>query len=273
MRPTSRHFQPALTPPEDQSADDAYGWLFRDEPRTQPSPGEPDDTVPRSATAVAPPAFPRQPVAPRPAPRRRRVLPVAVACLVVAVLAGIGIAVAQRFGSETGSTTTTTSASAPASTAPPVGIVPLETTADCLAPDATDDGGQPVSYAPQNLFDRDTGSAWRCDGAATARTLTFRFSPGTVLRQVGLINGYAKVDPASRTRRYGEYRRVTAVSWTFPDGTVVRQQLSDSNEGVQWMAVPGVAADSVTLTIDGSTPPGSPAATRNAVLISEIAFA
>ena len=61
---------------------------------------------------------------------------------------------------------------------------------------------------------------------------------GTTITKLGLINGYAKTDPSSGEDRYGQERRITAVSWTFDDGTSVAQPLSAGDPGVQLLTLP-----------------------------------
>ncbi|HEY5821423.1 MAG TPA: hypothetical protein VIT20_05580, partial [Propionibacteriaceae bacterium] len=104
-------------------------------------------------------------------------------------------------------------------------------------------------------------------------TVIFTFPADTTITELGLVNGYAKVDPASGAHRYGEYRRITKVTWTFPNGVTVPQTLTDGNESTQSVTVPDQQATQVVMTIDATTAPGSKEATRDAVLVSEVAFA
>jgi hypothetical protein len=115
-------------------------------------------------------------------------------------------------------------------------------------------------------------TAWRCNGNGVGQVVTFRFPAGTTVAQVGLVNGYAKVDPASGVQRYGEYRRITKVTWTFANGTAIQQSLNDGVETVQKLSIPPQSGDQVTLTIEATTEPGSTAGGRDAVLISEVVF-
>jgi len=129
-----------------------------------------------------------------------------------------------------------------------------------------------VSYAPSNVYDGDSKTAWRCDGTGVGHVLTFAFPAGTSLGEVGLINGYAKTDPSTGSDRYPEYRRITRVTWTFADRHSVTQSLQDGNRGLQLTAVGPHPAGQVTLRIDATTKPGSSDSSRNAVLISEVGF-
>jgi hypothetical protein len=313
-RPTPRHYQPSLTPPENQPGDDSFAWLFRDEPPAAPV-DEGPVTQPMAAATVQRPAAPIDPAighpvgassippapppagrpaaapAPRPAPRPRRtglIITLIIVCFLIAIGSGVGIALSLA-GTSVGDlpkSSPSTSAAAPSpgpasqsaagasnTARPPAGaVVPTTANVDCQAPPAKDSAGHPVSYEPGNMTDGDPSTAWRCDGSGVNHVATFGFAPSTTIHQVGLINGYAKVDPTDGANRYGEYRRITAVTWTFSDGRSVKQILMDGNEGLQTLAVPDVVTSQVTMKIESTTKPGSTSKTRNAVLVSEVAF-
>ena len=48
------------------------------------------------------------------------------------------------------------------------------------------------------MYDDNLSTAWRCDGSAVGQTITFALPPNTRIAEVGLVNGYAKVDPDQR---------------------------------------------------------------------------
>jgi hypothetical protein len=149
---------------------------------------------------------------------------------------------------------------------------PTRVKVGCQAPQTTDDAGSPVYYVPEQMVDGRMNTAWRCNGNGIGQVVTFEFPPGTTIVEVGLVNGYAKVDPASGAKRYGEYRRITKATWTFANGTSFQQSLEDGVKTVQKLSIPSQPADEVTLTIEASTGPGSNARGRDAVLISEVVF-
>ena len=246
-------------------------------------------TVPQPQPQVQPPEDP---------PRRRGpIVAVVVGALLVAVLAGIAVAVfvdrskrtvepapgpvvpaatpAAKPSVRPAATPATTPATSP-SVGPTskVAVKPAASGvgADCTAPPAKDDAGKPVSYEAGNVLDGDRSTAWRCDGNGAGHTMTFTFPAGTTISTVGLVNGYAKTDPKSGAKRYGEYRRISRVTWTFDDGSAVEQKLADGTPKVQTTSVGPVETQRVTLTIDDSTKPGRSAKSRNAVLISEVTF-
>ncbi len=66
--------------------------------------------------------------------------------------------------------------------------------------------------------------------------------------------GYAKTDPVDGTDRYAQNRRISAVRYTFDDGSAVTQ-LFDTNAShrfIQTIALPNVSTSHVTITILGS---------------------
>jgi hypothetical protein len=103
--------------------------------------------------------------------------------------------------------------------------------------------------------------------------VVFSFARGSQVAELGLINGYAKVDPKTRAHRYPEYRRIRKVTWTFPNGDSFTEDLKDNVEAVQRLRIPVQAADQVTMTIGKSTRPGSSLKSRDAILVSEATMA
>ena len=135
----------------------------------------------------------------------------------------------------------------------------LAASAPTQAKDNVDAANNPVSYNPQNMVDGVGSTCWRTPGDATGQTLTFTLPTASVITSVGLINGYAKIDPTSSDDRYVQERRITAVTWIFDDGTNVPELLSDGVRTMQSVSVPGtnVQSRTVRLRIDGTTSPGS----------------
>ncbi len=114
---------------------------------------------------------------------------------------------------------------------------------------------QTTTFEPANLLDHTPETAWRTAGDGTGRRITLNLGVDTRVTSVGLINGYAKVDPCDGTDRYFQGRRVTAVRWTFDDGTEVVQDLDEGVRSVQSTAV-DVVTLRVQLEILGTTAPG-----------------
>lgn len=157
-------------------------------------------------------------------------------------------------------TPTPTPSATPTPTFPTGPVVPARATAPSTAPDSADAGGRTTSYAAANVLDGKPSTAWRSEGDATGETLVFTFDAPVRLTQVGLVNGFAKVDPYDGTDRYEQGRRITAVTWTFRTATgpvTVRQSLRDGDRRVQTTTVAPVEVTEVDLTIDRTTRPGA----------------
>jgi hypothetical protein len=142
-------------------------------------------------------------------------------------------------------------------TAPPSRDLTSETTAvaSATAPDNFDDAGTPTAYAADNILDGDASTAWRVKGDGDGVTIDLNWSGRSHITEVGLVPGYAKVDPASGTERFPLNRRIDEVRWRFEDGTVVPQQFEDDPR-LQTIPV-DVTAASVTIEIT-STIAGHP---------------
>jgi hypothetical protein len=100
----------------------------------------------------------------------------------------------------------------------------------CTASPGRDGRNKVVTYAVRNVLDKDHRTAWRCPGKAIGRriVLTLRHRSEVVL--VGLVPGYAKIDPATGDDRYAQNNRITKVAWIFDDGTRVVQRMSGSRK-------------------------------------------
>src|SRR5262245_20248956 len=157
---------------------------------------------------------------------------------------------------------TTAAPAPPATTRPPTTTIapvagaamPRETSASCQAPNSQEADGTPVAFGPDNVFDHNPATAWRCEASAPNKSLTFTLNGPTHLTSLGLIGGYVKVDPLTGVDRFIQNHRVRQVRWTFDDGTTVTQNLADSRD-MQSIDV-DVTTSSVTLTITDTYPPG-----------------
>ena len=294
-RPTPRHYEQALSRP-DGTREGQFGWLYRDDDqapdqtRVNPVLGG-ARTVPAAARPVSPPPPAAEPVtamppqSPEPPRTRKRsgyTWVIALLALILVIAGGVAVGTMLSPQESTRSAVSSEqprasvpaeqSASVPASEPADPAVIPEDADVSCQAPPATDDAGNKVSYTPEQMFDGNPETAWRCDGKGVDQTVIFNFDDEVSITSLGVLNGYSKIDPASGAHRYGEYRRVTAVRWTFPDGTAFEHELSDDVETAQTLKIPETKADKVTMTILSSTAPGSKAKTRNAVLISEATF-
>ncbi len=150
---------------------------------------------------------------------------------------------------------------------------PLTAGATVTAPpasaDATDGNGDTTSYEASNMLDGDPETTWRMDGDGSGETITFTFDDEQTISRLGLVNGYAKTDPASGADRYAQTRRITAVTWTI-GADRFDQRLEDRDRTLQTLAIRPVKGDEVTLEIDRVTQPGNPTFDQTAISEVEI---
>jgi hypothetical protein len=269
--------EPATHVPSRAGAD--FAWLYRQDasasgvtegdPRTLVLPLEslPSYVSSHHPVPAPPPSVPRD---------RNPMIIMIVILLFLTVGAVTGIALLLQSDSPApglGESSVEKAASADVSNSEQVAsLMPTQVKVGCQAAQTTDDAGNPVTYVPEQMSDGKMNTAWRCNGDGVGQVVTFEFPAGANIVEVGLVNGYAKVDPASGAKRYGEYRRITKVTWTFANGTSFQQALEDGVTTMQKLSIPSQPADHVTLTIEASTDPGSTARGRDAVVISEVVF-
>jgi hypothetical protein len=262
---------------EPKTVGDDFAWLYhRDsyapgvtgsDPRTLLLPlDSPPSPLPSDRPVHAPPRD-RNPVI---------IMILILLCLTAGAVAGMALMLhpASRTAAS-GSAEPSVQEAAPSAASPSVQVAsakPTQVKVGCQAPQTTDDAGNPVSYVPEQMLDEQMNTAWRCNGNGIGQVVTFEFPVGTTIVEVGLVNGYAKVDPASGAKRYGEYRRIAKATWTFANGTSFQQQLEDGVQTAQKLSIPAQPGDQVVLTIEASTGPGSNARGRDAVVISEVVF-
>jgi hypothetical protein len=256
---------------------DDFAWLYRrDEYAAGVTGGDPQTLLlPLDSPPSSLPSNQRVPAPPR-GRNPMIIMIVILLCLTLGAVAGIALLLhPDSRTAASGSAEASVNEAAPSaasSSRQATSATPTRVKVGCQAPQTTDDAGSPVHYVPEQMFDGRMNTAWRCNGNGIGQVVTFEFPPGTTIVEVGLVNGYAKVDPASGAKRYGEYRRITKATWTFANGTSFQQSLEDGVKTVQKLSIPSQPADEVTLTIEASTGPGSNARGRDAVLISEVVF-
>jgi hypothetical protein len=157
----------------------------------------------------------------------------------------------------TETTTPETTTSDTSDTGPPVELAgDAQASASATASDNVDGAGDQTTYDAANVLDDDPSTAWRVEGNGRGVTLTLTLPGPAHLTEVGLIPGYAKVDPVSGDDRFTQERRITEVRWRFDDQTSVTQDLVDEPE----MQRTTVDVDTATVVIEiaAAGPPGDP---------------
>jgi hypothetical protein len=149
---------------------------------------------------------------------------------------------------------------------PAQAIVPVGVQATDSAPNSTDAEGNPTSYQPENTVDGDLETAWRIAGDGDGVQLVFDLGEVVRLTEIGLVPGYAKVDPVADIDRFEQNRRIETVVWDFADGASVTQ-VFDDEPTMQTVPV-DVTTNWVRLTIHDTTEDGG----RDFTAISEAEF-
>jgi hypothetical protein len=155
---------------------------------------------------------------------------------------------------------------APPSDPKPVRLRPAEAEASATARPSVDGAGQPVTFEADNTVDGRPDTAWRVGGDGVGQTLTFRFGRAVHVHAIGLLPGYAKVDPVSGTDRFPQNRRVTTATYHLDGSPPVAVRFSDAPD-LQWLQV-DAETTVVVVEITGSTE----AAERDYTAISEVQF-
>lgn len=287
---------PVVPPPVGQLPPSARYPLFADAPTPAP------DATATRIDPVPPPPPPTMAGTPAAPPRERRRsawLPWVVAVVLLALVAGAGAVLLVGDGDDdkaaddrssdssepsgdspsSGATDGTDEPEQPDATGTegPVEAPDPDDVVD-LAPDATvtvpaeappsrDRSGRPVTFVAANMADGKPRTAWRMPGDGTGETLTFDLGRDVVITEVGMINGYAKVDGADNW--YLGNRRVRAVQWEFDDGTRVTQELADRRE-MQRAELGPIATRTVTVHLLTVTAPGTGPNRRDFTAISEL---
>ncbi|WP_199702234.1 discoidin domain-containing protein, partial [Jiangella rhizosphaerae] len=124
------------------------------------------------------------------------------------------------------------------------------------APDGVDSAGNTVRYTASNLVDGDPSTAWRVEGDAGGEEIVLTLPAARTITEVGIVNGYAKVDDESGDRRYGQNRRVLAVTWIFDDGTEASYELEETPDPQVFTLDAPVETTTVRVRLDEVSEPG-----------------
>lgn len=229
-------------------------------PSSMLPPSSPDR--PSTLLSPAPPPPPAADAAPEDRGHvSRGVIAIVAAAAVIVVAMIVVIAVGQSGPDE------------PAAGEQPVTATELAAGAEVevpgTAPDGVDSGGNAVTYAAANLVDGDPETAWRVEGDASGEEIVLTLPAARTVTEVGIVNGYAKVDEESGDRRYGQNRRVLAATWLFDDGTEATYELEETVEAQTFTLDNPVETATVRVRIDEVSDPGG----RDFTAISELSIA
>lgn len=161
-------------------------------------------------------------------------------------------------------TVETTPPTAPSTVVAPVQPEPVragpptvtQVLASVIRSPSTDACGNPTQYLPSNANDGRLDTAWMAPGNGVGASLTFQLAQLSTVSSVGLVPGYDKFDPCTQTDRFFELRRVTAVRWTFDDGSSFDQELVPEPR-MQYLQLPRpMVTTRVTMTVLRTLEPG-----------------
>jgi hypothetical protein len=151
-------------------------------------------------------------------------LRLSVGVLIICAVAGfVGGGVVGSVSGFAGDEEPATTDSPPPDTAQPIDLTVAG--ASCERDPGVDRANNPVEYLAAFAADGDSQTAWQCRGDGVGETLEIDLGGPTLVVELGLIPGYAKVDDLDGTEWYPLNRRLTEVRWHFEDGESVVQEL------------------------------------------------
>lgn len=121
--------------------------------------------------------------------------------------------------------------------------------------------------SPLGLVDEDPDTLWRCRGNGVGEKFTVVFEGPVSLAGIRVVNGNTAWDG-----RYAVERRITALRWTFADGSYFDQGLAANDRNPQEVRFPVLSTDRATVEVLTSTVPGEAADNSDAVSISTLEF-
>lgn len=239
-------------------------------PTTLPPTTAAPTVAPTEAPTVPPTEAPTTTGAPAPATTGAGPTPTVAPITVVttapaATVAPVPSATTPAAPATTARPTTAPTTAAPATTVATAGNVPasMSPTVAAVRSSATrqnsvDSCGKPTNYGPLNALDGTNATAWMTVGSGDGQYVEFTLRKGVEISTVGLVPGYAKVDPCTGQDRFLDMRRIAEVVWTFDGGDEIVQQLDVESGTMQTMDLPApIAASKVRMTIRVTTPPGT----------------
>ncbi|MFT3887824.1 MAG: hypothetical protein QM713_06645 [Arachnia sp.] len=218
---------------------------------------------------------PSEPAVERPAPRRAPTTParagvapsLVVVPLVLAVIVGflIGRLLPAPLGPPGPQASPTALTPAPSHDV----VVPYDGPADTVpALRAMGDCRDGQTWgAPATLLDGDPSTVWRCRGDGIGEVIDFTFERPVGLVGIRLVNGNTAV-----ADRYLKERRITAIRWTFADGSYFDQGFAPSESSPQEVRFPETMTATARMEILATTPGENKDQLSDSVAISALEF-
>lgn len=145
-------------------------------------------------------------------------------------------------------------------------VLPALVVASDTAVPTVDGAGVETAFDAAHLSDNEVSTAWRVPGDGVGQTITVTFDPPAHISRVGLVPGWALVDPVSGRDRFTQNRTVRRVRYTV-DGVVRLVASYEPDPTLQTTRV-DFTATAVVVEILATSEPGD----RDFTAISELAF-
>ncbi|AHY45705.1 protein of unknown function (DUF4352) [Rubrobacter radiotolerans] len=133
-------------------------------------------------------------------------------------------------------------------------VSPASVTASSTSAPAPDASGNTVTYEPQKVADGLSDTAWNVDGNGIGQSVTLRYDAPVRVNRVGMIPGYAKVDPADGLDRFFQLYSVRTAEIALSNGYVTTASFV-REPGMQFTSLPETETDYVRITILDTYPP------------------
>jgi hypothetical protein len=132
-------------------------------------------------------------------------------------------------------------------------------TASCTSGPGVDSAGNRFTYEAGNAVDGQPDTAWRCDHDGVGASLLLTFNQPAVISWIGVVPGFAKIDPYDGTDRYLQGRKVSTARFVFDDGTYVEANFDTRStpRGTQVVRFAPTTTAHVDMVVLASVP-GSP---------------
>ncbi len=120
---------------------------------------------------------------------------------------------------------------------------------------------------PATLLDHNPRTVWRCEGDGVGEFIEFSFEEPVTLVGIRLVNGNTAV-----ADRFLKERRITAIRWTFADGSFFDQGLAPSESSPQEVRFPETTTSLANMEILATTPGDDEGMASDSVSISSLEF-
>ena len=111
-----------------------------------------------------------------------------------------------------------------------------------------DSEGNPISYEPDKAIDGNISTAWRISGDGIAEWIYLDYGHNVELYEIGIIPGYAKIDPHDGTDRFSQNYVIKKIRLEFSTGASKIFTFSYNRE-MQYIDVEGIETTFIRIVI------------------------